>query len=84
MDEHFRRMLEPQELSSSSINASFIPSKTFAGARPGYYFSNGVKGVGYYLEKTSGGAKRPTAEENGKLAGGGGKKRKLEVRGGDG
>eukprot|EP00967_Tisochrysis_lutea_P072680 scaffold97016_cov17-Tisochrysis_lutea.AAC.2 len=31
----------------------FLPSPTFMGARPGYYFSTGKQGVGYYLDDPS-------------------------------
>ncbi|GHP10977.1 hypothetical protein PPROV_000970700 [Pycnococcus provasolii] len=42
----------------------FMPSASFAGARPGYVFRTGKSGVGYYLDPTqakSGGAARPRA-----------------------
>ena len=78
MDDHFRRMLEPSPHEGASSRAPFIASRTFNGPKPGYYFSNGTKGVGYYLDRGSGGGTRAAGEENGKVAGGG-KKRKLEV-----
>ena len=31
--------------------AEYIPCRTFAGARPGYYFKLDLKGPGYYLDK---------------------------------
>jgi len=43
---------------------NFMPSASFAGARPGYVFRTGKSGVGYYLDPTqakSGGAARPRA-----------------------
>jgi ATP-dependent RNA helicase DDX5/DBP2 len=33
--------------------AEFIASKKFAGAKPGYYFKKGPKGVGYYVDKNA-------------------------------
>ena len=41
-----RRQLPPDELEP----VSFIPSKTFAGARPGMVFKKGPRGQGYYLD----------------------------------
>ncbi len=29
---------------------SFVPTKRFAGAKPGYYFSLGKQGLGYYID----------------------------------
>ena len=36
--------------------ASFVPAPAFAGARPGYYFTRGAHGVGYYADARGGGA----------------------------
>lgn len=52
MDEHFRQMLAPAMRSSSTIE-KFAPSKIFTGKRDGYYFGNGAKGLGYYLDGRS-------------------------------
>lgn len=34
------------KLKASDEQADFVPASTFTGARPGYYFSKGNKGVG--------------------------------------
>ena len=73
MDEHFRRMLEPSP-GDGDKRSAFIASRTFNGQKPGYVFTNGTKGVGYYLDNTQGGLKRSAVEENGKGSG------KKEVR----
>eukprot|EP00946_MAST-07B_sp_MAST-7B-sp1_P004944 g4944.t1 len=41
--------------------SSFLPSPSFAGARPGYAFKSGEHGVGYYLDggRGAGSGKRP-------------------------
>ena len=59
MDDHFERMLEPLggRSKASSDRPSFQlkdkgpdfqPSKTWQGARPGFVFKRGARGVGYY------------------------------------
>ena len=45
------------------LQAAFVPAARFGGAKPGYVFTKGVRGVGYYVDKnlaaTSGGAAGP-------------------------
>ena len=43
--------------------AEFIASKKFAGAKPGYYFKKGPKGVGYYVDKNAPRSKKSSAAE---------------------
>lgn len=38
---------------ASAGDADFIPSAAFAGARPGFVFQAGARGVGYYREGTA-------------------------------
>lgn len=45
MEEHFSLLL-----GTALKNARFIPAPTFSGSRPGYYFTNGLEGLGYYLD----------------------------------
>ena len=54
MDDHFAAVLGT---SAASGGDEFIPSKSFSGPRPGYVFSTGDLGTGYYLE-SGGRAKR--------------------------
>eukprot|EP01035_Chromulina_nebulosa_P018369 gene18369-24066_t len=55
MDDHFRNILDnssnnKQNLVSNEI-IRFIPSNNgFIGSKPGYYFTNGSKGLGYYYD----------------------------------
>lgn len=49
MDSHFSNMLDMQ--GRAAPQAPFLPSKTFNGAKPGYYFSNGEQGIGYYIDR---------------------------------
>ena len=51
MDRHFDEMLRGDALSSAARASEFIPSRQFTGARSGYVFKNGAKGVGYYLDR---------------------------------
>jgi hypothetical protein len=51
MDSHFDEMLRGDGPSSAGRVSEYIPSRHFAGARPGYVFKNGNKGVGYYLDR---------------------------------
>mmetsp|Transcript_488 Transcript_488/g.695 ORF Transcript_488/g.695 Transcript_488/m.695 type:complete len:767 (-) Transcript_488:55-2355(-) len=39
-----------QKKKEASSSASFIPSKSFVGAKPGYFFRSDVRGVGYYAD----------------------------------
>lgn len=32
------------------MSSQFLPSSSFQGAKPGYYFSNGSQGLGYYYD----------------------------------
>jgi hypothetical protein len=49
-------MMEAKSLSSSSSSSSgtntesFIASTRFAGRKSGYFFNNGVRGLGYYRD----------------------------------
>jgi hypothetical protein len=43
---------------SESDSPAFIPSPRFSGARPGYYFSAGKAGVGYYADASQPAAAR--------------------------
>ena len=67
MDEHFNRMLAPalpsagqnqraaNGSSSSSSSAPIIayqPAQKFMGSRPGYFFTRGENGLGYYYDVT--------------------------------
>ena len=43
---------EPKKnVPSKDKDASFIPSKKFAGAKVGFVFKKGKNGLGYYLDK---------------------------------
>ena len=46
-----------------TLAAEFIASKKFAGAKPGYYFRKGTKGVGYYVDKNAPRSKKSSAAE---------------------
>ena len=35
----------------AAASGAFVPSETFAGARPGYVFKQGPDGVGYYVDE---------------------------------
>jgi hypothetical protein len=37
--------------SGKAADAEFVPSAAFTGARPGYVFTTGARGVGYYRDK---------------------------------
>jgi len=52
MDEHFRAVLSTglEKRSRNGEIVRFIASDTFAGSKPGYYFTTGSKGVGYYYD----------------------------------
>lgn len=39
-----------EERATPSHLPSFVPAKRFSGAKPGYYFSLGSQGLGYYLD----------------------------------
>ena len=45
--------IQPDELTSSPVGEAFIGAESFSGARAGYVFKNGSKGIGYYLDSTS-------------------------------
>lgn len=38
------------DMAKGAPQAPFIQSTTFTGAKPGYYFSKGERGLGYYLD----------------------------------
>lgn len=42
--------LETTEFKKTPVSKSFITSKFFQGAKPGYVFKNDLKGIGYYLD----------------------------------
>jgi len=46
---------------AASSSSAFIPSPTFAGARPGYTFKAGPRGIGYYPDAATGDAAAPRA-----------------------
>lgn len=53
MEDHFRSVLTvPQNISKSSDKepVRYIASNKFTGSKVGYYYSNGSKGLGYYLD----------------------------------
>ena len=54
MDEHFKHMMQPRNIAPSASSSNlepFIASKTFSGAKLGYVFKLGEKGIGYYIDK---------------------------------
>jgi hypothetical protein len=55
MDDHFAQMLAPSMVPKGMV--AFIPSERFTGAKSGYYFKMGVKGLGYYYDRVQGGLK---------------------------
>jgi hypothetical protein len=46
------------EVATGEGQQGFIPSTTFAGARPGYVFKTGSQGVGYYVDKLGAGGSK--------------------------
>ena len=44
---------EGEPKSSKAPPPAFVAAKTFAGAKPGYYFRKGSKGLGYYVDVAS-------------------------------
>lgn len=52
MDHHFDTILGGSFSGGSNSNhSSFIPAKKFEGKKDGYFFQNGDRGLGYYLDK---------------------------------
>ena len=49
MDEHFRSVLSTGFKPAHEI-VRFIGSDKYAGRKPGYYFTTGSKGTGYYYD----------------------------------
>jgi hypothetical protein len=47
--------------SGKAADAEFVPSAAFTGARPGYVFTTGARGVGYYRDKGPAAAAAATA-----------------------
>ena len=45
------KIIEQFKSSFSSSAVDFIPSEKFTVSRPGYVFTHGDKGLGYYLDK---------------------------------
>lgn len=77
MDDHFRIMLGTQAAESSgsskdirrsTTRTSFFPSTAYVGSKPGYYYTNGTKGLGYYLDELmlEGNEDRVSALQDGK------------------
>ena len=64
----------PGKQTLSTVDDSFTASPKFAGARPGYVFKRGSRGVGYYVDKP---AKSLTAGKTWKRDGGLGKQPQL-------
>ena len=59
----------------SAAREAFVPAKKFAGAKAGYAFKKGARGLGYYLDAPPKPTWRPPATKRGNLGGGfGGKK----------
>ncbi|CAN0444704.1 unnamed protein product [Ascophyllum nodosum] len=52
MEDHFSRMLDASA-TGSAVQGTFIPSQRFEGRKPGYLFSKGAHGLGYYLDLQS-------------------------------
>ena len=48
-----KKLKEGEPKSSKAPPPAFIAAKTFAGAKPGYYFRKGSKGLGYYVDVAS-------------------------------
>ena len=46
-----KQQQQQQQQRQQHSSAKFIKAKSFAGAKAGYVFQNGPKGLGYYLEK---------------------------------
>ena len=45
--------MQPTSSPALAEEADFVPSATFAGARPGYSFKSGAQGTGYYRDATT-------------------------------
>ena len=55
MDSTIDRLISTATAPSSSTGAdAFIPSPTWTGPRPGYYFGTSTQGTGYHLDATGG------------------------------
>ena len=52
MDDHFKSVLSTGTFYSKTGGdiVRFIASDAFAGQKPGYYFTTGSKGLGYYYD----------------------------------
>jgi ATP-dependent RNA helicase DDX5/DBP2 len=48
---------------ASAAAAAFVAAKAFGGAKPGYYFRKGAKGLGYYLDANANARKTETAKK---------------------
>jgi ATP-dependent RNA helicase DDX5/DBP2 len=48
---------------ASAAAAAFVAAKAFGGAKPGYYFRKGAKGLGYYLDANAPARKTETAKK---------------------
>ena len=48
---------------ASASAAAFVAAKAFGGAKPGYYFRKGAKGLGYYLDANAPARKTETSKE---------------------
>ena len=48
---------------ASASAAAFVAAKAFGGAKPGYYFRKGAKGLGYYLDENAPARQTETSKE---------------------
>ena len=53
---------------ASHGSAPFLPSATFQGARPGYFFRLGARGPGYYVDRAAGAAAGSVSDAPGSMA----------------
>ena len=53
---------------ASHGSAPFLPSATFQGARPGYFFRLGARGPGYYVDRAAGAAAASVSDAPGSMA----------------
>ena len=76
MEDHFNRLLDVGVVkhATSSKGPIFVSSSNFTGAKTGYVFKNGDRGIGYYLDAALTSKLEVLQEQDTKLDG---KKRKL-------
>lgn len=55
VDEHFKSIFQSSggKLGSSEDSAPFIASDRYTNPKPGYFFTTGNQGTGYYIDKRS-------------------------------